>query len=75
MFEKLKSKMKLRRGNLEIDTKKCTYCGNCQKKCPAYAIIVCTSRKEWHVDNEKCLRCGRCVRVCPNSALSIVKML
>jgi len=73
MFAKLMANMKARRGYLEVDTEKCNYSGNCQNKCPAKAIIVCASRKEWYVDNEKCLRCGRCVRKCPSFALSIVK--
>ncbi|WP_081300680.1 4Fe-4S binding protein [Clostridium beijerinckii] len=67
--------IKARRGHLEVDIDKCTYCGNCQNKCPAKAIIVCASRKVWHVDNEKCIRCSRCLRKCPSLALSMVKKL
>lgn len=75
MFEKLKNDIKARKGYLQIDTDKCTYCGICQNRCPVNAITVSNSSKEWRVDNEKCIRCGRCSRKCPNFALSIVKKL
>ncbi len=73
MFEGIKRRIKEGRGHLQVDSEKCTYCGFCQKKCPAKAITVSTSTKEWRVNDEKCSRCGRCTQMCPNRALSIIK--
>jgi ech hydrogenase subunit F len=73
MFDKVKQQIKAKRGQLQVDSGRCTHCGICQKKCPAKAITVSPLTKEWHVNDEKCVRCGRCVRICPNSALMIVR--
>ena len=51
-----------------IDKDKCTGCGLCFKKCPAYAINGKTDK--YTIDNEKCVKCGLCYKLCRFSAIT-----
>lgn len=42
---------------------RCTFCGLCQKVCPAGAITV--EDQELAFDSVKCVQCGRCYNKCP----------
>jgi len=61
------------RGEHEHDKEKCTYCGLCAAKCPAFAIKVDAENEKWRVDLSKCIFCGRCEMVCPVNAISFSK--
>lgn len=43
----------------------CTYCGICEKKCPAGAIRVDSAAGTLEFDESRCIHCGKCVRFCP----------
>ena len=42
---------------------RCTFCGLCQKICPAEAITV--TDRDLAFNSVKCLQCGRCYNQCP----------
>ena len=57
------------RGYLDIRIEDCIYCGACQKRCPADAIVVTREPKTWTLDPYKCIVCGYCVEACPKKCL------
>ncbi|MFH0956830.1 MAG: 4Fe-4S binding protein [Candidatus Aenigmatarchaeota archaeon] len=57
------------RGHLENDINRCIFCGSCQRKCPAVAIIVDRAERKWELDVFRCVSCGCCVEVCPVKCL------
>ena len=57
------------RGHLDIDIEKCSFCGICQKRCPANAIAVTRDPKSWSVNHYACIICGYCVEACPKKCL------
>jgi formate hydrogenlyase subunit 6/NADH:ubiquinone oxidoreductase subunit I len=60
------------RGNLiGIDEETCIYCGMCQRKCPADAIVVERATKTWTMNPYKCVVCGVCVEVCPKKCMNM----
>jgi formate hydrogenlyase subunit 6/NADH:ubiquinone oxidoreductase subunit I len=60
------------RGNLVgIDEEACIYCGMCQRKCPADAIVVERATKTWTMNPYKCVVCGVCVEVCPKKCMNM----
>ena len=59
------------RGSIAIDINKCIYCGMCQRKCPAQAIVAAKAEKQWQIDRLRCVSCGYCVEVCPVKCLSM----
>jgi formate hydrogenlyase subunit 6/NADH:ubiquinone oxidoreductase subunit I len=60
------------RGNLVgIDEEACIYCGMCQRKCPADAIVVDRATKTWTMNPYKCVVCGVCVEVCPKKCMNM----
>ena len=48
-----------------ISQELCKGCGQCEKECPAGAIVS----KEKFLDNERCIRCMRCVAKCPGQGI------
>ena len=52
---------------IEID--KCIFCGICNRKCPADALIVNKIEKSWEIDPFKCVIGGLCVEVCPKKCI------
>ncbi|MBF0299311.1 MAG: 4Fe-4S dicluster domain-containing protein [Oligoflexia bacterium] len=67
-FEKLELSDK-HRGHIEIEVDKCIFCGICEKKCPAKAIIVTKTDQSWEIDRLSCITCNACVDVCPKKCL------
>ena len=59
------------RGHLQNDIKTCIFCGVCQKRCPADAIVVSKDPKTWVLDPYRCIICGYCVDACPKKCLSM----
>jgi len=68
-FGPRRSDYKNTRGSIEQDIAKCIFCGLCQRKCPAQAIIVNREKKTWTIDRFRCVTCGNCVEVCPVKCL------
>ena len=65
---------KITRGQVEIDIKKCIFCGICSKTVPDlrhYSHQSQQETKEWEIDRLKCCTCNLCVEVCPKKCLSM----
>jgi NAD-dependent dihydropyrimidine dehydrogenase PreA subunit len=52
----------------EVDSKKCTGCGECVDACPMNIIEVHDGKA---VIGDGCAECGACVDACPNGAISL----
>lgn len=59
------------RGKVENNIADCIYCGMCQRRCPAEAIIVNKATSTWSIDRFKCIQCNYCVEVCPKKCLNM----
>ena len=57
------------RGHIDMDPGLCIYCGLCQKRCPANAIVVTRNPKSWTLDPYACVICGYCAEVCPKQCI------
>lgn len=58
------------RGQIEgCEIDKCIFCGICQRKCPANAIIVNKAEKSWEIDQFKCVICNACTEACPKKCI------
>ncbi|MDF7798662.1 ATP-binding protein [Pontiellaceae bacterium B1224] len=55
----------------EVDTEKCTGCGECARVCQFSAII--SMGKKTMVFSELCHSCGACARICPEGAITEVE--
>lgn len=51
----------------KIDISKCTRCGECQRRCPAEAIVKKT--EDFVIVQKKCTGCAGCIGVCPVKAV------
>lgn len=62
------------RGQIEMgDIKNCIFCGMCQRKCPANAIVVDKQNETWTYEPYKCIACDSCVRACPKQVLNMLQ--
>jgi formate hydrogenlyase subunit 6/NADH:ubiquinone oxidoreductase subunit I len=52
---------------IEVDLKKCDFCGICVACCPQNAIDLLETH--WQVDEKKCTVCLICTKLCPMRAL------
>jgi ech hydrogenase subunit F len=57
------------RGHIDVEIEKCTFCGACQKRCPANALDVKRDPKSWTLNPYACIICGYCVEVCPKKCI------
>lgn len=57
------------RAKLSMDLEQCTFCGLCQKRCPAGALEVNRQEKTWLLRAERCILCNYCVEGCPKKCL------
>ncbi|MDD5669706.1 MAG: 4Fe-4S dicluster domain-containing protein [Candidatus Omnitrophica bacterium] len=57
------------RGKIMFEVNTCIFCGLCQRKCPAGAIMVERKDKKWELDRFKCIICGACVEACPKKCI------
>jgi heterodisulfide reductase subunit A len=57
----------------QVDTERCTWCGECLKACPYSAIekVICDDKEVAMVIPSLCKGAGPCVPVCPNDAIAI----
>jgi len=55
----------------EIDSNKCTFCGECSKFCAYHALAIFP--KTALVFHEMCHSCGGCSKICPEKAITEVK--
>jgi heterodisulfide reductase subunit A len=57
----------------QVDTEKCTWCGECLKACPYNAIekMICDDRQVAMVIASLCKGEGACVPVCPHDAIAV----
>ncbi len=56
--------------NVEVDSAKCTGCGECVDICPV-EVYELEDGKSAPVNPEECLGCESCVEVCETRAVSI----
>lgn len=57
------------RGRVNVDLETCIFCGICQKRCPADAIVVSKADRSWSVNDYSCVQCSACVQECPKKCL------
>ena len=55
---------------IEIDNKKCDYCGACVAVCPVDCIEL--EESDIKIDDKICTNCKLCVYICPIEVLSYV---
>lgn len=67
-----------KKGEIEIDMKKCTLCGLCADFCPAFILVEKKPEandlmpfQDLLVEREKCDYCGLCVPFCPEDAIKV----
>lgn len=67
-----------KKGEIEIDMKKCTLCGLCAEFCPAFVLVEKKPEandlmpfQDLLVEKEKCDYCGLCVPFCPEDAIKV----
>lgn len=68
------------RGRIIFEPAKCEFCGDCERICPAQAIVLDTAWEQVNGEPEtvwvriyhphRCIFCGACVEVCAYGALS-----
>lgn len=54
----------------QVDTSKCTGCGECAVACPNHALAV-VSAKAVLMTPQQCSYCGVCEVICPTSAIEL----
>lgn len=61
------------RGQVQLDTSRCTGEGACAKVCPSNAIVV-ESKPDgwtWSLSDARCVFCGLCADSCQSSAIRL----
>ena len=58
---------------LELDSAKCTGCGQCVEVCPhaVFAIQRTNGRKAQVRDRDSCMECGACAKNCAAQAVTV----
>jgi ferredoxin len=57
----------------QIETKSCSKCGVCVKRCQVHAITFGGPGGAAKINLGRCIGCGLCVTTCPKKAVSLVK--
>ena len=52
----------------EIDSEKCTNCGECLTKCPSNAIVMDKASNNIRINYNECIFCALCEDVCPTGS-------
>ena len=74
-----KGAITLRRGSIDVDTKKCILCEKCSIHCPVDAIPTTTMRKKsisegfTYVQDKLCMNCELCTKICPEEAIKKIE--
>ncbi len=58
----------MKKYTIEIDTNKCTVCGNCVKVCVGKTLEVIDNKLE-QTKPSSCIYCGHCAAICPENAI------
>lgn len=59
-------------GNVEIDERTCTQCGQCAGICPAEVLAMEDGRLRVRDDSPfGCIACGHCMMVCPENSIKV----
>ncbi|MDO9518058.1 MAG: 4Fe-4S dicluster domain-containing protein [Methanosarcinaceae archaeon] len=65
------------RGKPEIDSGRCTFCGDCVAACPTGVVHLTTEdenrEKILTLDYCGCIFCGRCEEVCTHDAIKLTQ--
>jgi len=56
-------------GKSEIDGK-CTFCGQCVRRCPSNAIVMDAAYKKIGINLDECIFCNLCSEICPAGAIT-----
>lgn len=56
-----------------IDASKCTWCGECARRCPSAAVYLDIEKKAIGINFDQCVFCSLCEEVCPAGAVTMVK--
>lgn len=59
------------RGQIDVEINQCIFCGLCQRKCPADALLVNRSERSWTLDPYRCIICGLCAEACPKKCIHV----
>ena len=54
----------------EVDTERCTMCGDCAKACTVHALQL-DDAGQVHVERQYCVCCGSCAAVCSEKAIAM----
>jgi Ni,Fe-hydrogenase III small subunit/formate hydrogenlyase subunit 6/NADH:ubiquinone oxidoreductase subunit I len=55
-------------GKPEIDSEKCTMCGECASRCPSHAIVMDKDAHDIGINLDECVFCALCEDICPVGA-------
>ena len=58
---------------VEIDTEKCTGCGECVDICPV-DVLELQDEKSVPVNIEECVGCESCMEVCEEEAITVTEV-
>jgi len=58
-------------GKPEIDSDKCTKCGECAKRCPSFAIVKEIKANAFAINYDECVFCSLCEDICPVKAIKM----
>lgn len=60
-------------GKPEIDSEKCTLCGECGSRCPSGAIAMNKTEKSIGINLDECVFCALCEEICPAAAVKMTQ--
>ncbi|NCB52434.1 MAG: NADH-quinone oxidoreductase subunit NuoB [Clostridia bacterium] len=58
-------------GRPEIDTEKCSFCGECASRCPSGALVMDNTADCIRINLDACIFCALCEEVCQSGAVKM----